>query len=181
MHYVFRRSMPRPGPFVSRYFHSNHVNLDIRNELNAAVKMAMKDRYLVASTTLRSVLSEVHSLDKAAGSKAPSSAVVRVLRKAFSRRMESATEFTKRSRPDLAAKESREAEIIAALLPPLLSGSEVDHALEEAMGGCTTDDANPRKVPGHVLKAFYTKVDKSNVDSNFVKRRAEALLNANRS
>ncbi|KAI6032796.1 GatB/YqeY domain-containing protein [Pisolithus orientalis] len=170
MHYVFRRSMPRPGPFVSRYFHSNHVNLDIRNELNAAVKMAMKDRYLVASTTLRSVLSEVHSLDKAAGSKAPSSAV-----------MESATEFTKRSRPDLAAKESREAEIIAALLPPLLSGSEVDHALEEAMGGCTTDDANPRKVPGHVLKAFYTKVDKSNVDSNFVKRRAEALLNANRS
>ncbi|KAI6098941.1 GatB/YqeY domain-containing protein [Pisolithus croceorrhizus] len=139
-----------------------------------------QDKDLVTSTTLRSVLSEVYNLDKATGSKAPSPAVVGVLRKAVSRRTESATEFTRCSRPDLAEKESREAEIIAAFLPPLLSETEVNCALEEAVGECVTDGVNPRQVLGRILKAFYSKVDKSIVDSGFVKRRAEALVNAHR-
>ncbi|KAI6044687.1 Yqey-like protein-domain-containing protein [Pisolithus marmoratus] len=179
MSYVFR-CWTRMGPFVPRHFHSSLVNLDVREKLNAAVKTAMKDRDLVTSTTLRSVLSEVYNLDKATGFKAPSSAVTGVLRKAVSRRTESATEFMKCSRPDLAAAESREAEIIAALLPPLLLETEVDCVLKEVIGECATEDANPRKVLGHVLKAFYSKVDKSNVNADVVKRRAEALLTAKR-
>lgn len=168
------------GPFVPRYFHSSLVKLDVREKLNAAVKMALKEKDLVTSTTLRSVLSEVYNLDKATGSKAPSPAVAGVLRKAVSRRTESATEFIRCSRPDLAAKESREAEIISALLPPLLSETEVNCALQEAVGQCVTDDVNPRQMLGRILKAFYSKIDKSNVDSDFVKRRAEALANAPR-
>ncbi|KAI6135787.1 GatB/YqeY domain-containing protein [Pisolithus croceorrhizus] len=142
--------------------------------------MAMKEKDLATSTTLRSVLSDVYNLDKATGSKAPSSAVVGILRKAVSRRTESATEFTRCNRPDLAAKESREAGIIAAFLPPLLSETEVNCALEEAVGQCVTDGVNRRQVIGRVLKAFYSKVDKSMVDSDFVKRRVEALVSAYR-
>ncbi|KAI6026365.1 GatB YqeY domain-containing protein [Pisolithus microcarpus] len=169
------------GPFVPRYFHSSLVKLDVREKINAAVKMALKEKDLVTSTTLRSVLSEVYNLDKATGLQGASPPqVAGVLRKAVSRRTESATEFIRCSRPDLAAKESREAEIISALLPPLLSETEVNCVLQEAVGQCVTDDVNPRQMLGRILKAFYSKIDKSNVDSDFVKRRAEALANAPR-
>lgn len=140
----------------------------------------MKNKDVVASTTLRSVLSEVYNLDKVSGSKTSSSAVVGVLRKAALRRMESAAEFTKGGRSDLAEKESREAEIISVFLPPLMSEAQIDHTLKEVLAECPQDSSShSRKTLGKVFKAFYSKVDKSNVDADLVKRRAEILLNTN--
>ncbi|KIJ67590.1 hypothetical protein HYDPIDRAFT_108449 [Hydnomerulius pinastri MD-312] len=148
---------------------------DIRERLTAGVKQAMKNKDQVASMTLRSVLSEVYNTDKSSGSKVSSSAIVGILRKAAHRRNESAAQFIKGERPDLAEKESHEAEIISAFLPPLLSEAEVDRILEEAIAECP-QDGNPKKVLGMVFKSFYSKVEKSDVDADIVKNRAEALL-----
>ncbi|KAL4080202.1 Yqey-like protein-domain-containing protein [Scleroderma yunnanense] len=155
---------------------------DIRERLTAGVKTAMKNRDTVASTTLRSVLSEVYNLDKSSGSKASSSTVVGVLRKAILRRRLSVAEFTKGGRTDLVEREAREAEIISAFVPPMMPEAQIDLALKEVLAEYPEDsNSNPCKSLGVVLKTFYSKVDKSNVDADLVKRRAEALLYANSS
>lgn len=88
---------------------------------------------------------------------------------------DSAGQFIKASRPDLAQKEQREADILSAFLPPLMSETDIDHVLNEVIAE-TTLDGEPRKILGQVYKSFYSKVDKSNVDTETVKRKAEALL-----
>lgn len=142
---------------------------------------------------IQSVLSEVYNLDKSSGSKVSSSVIVSVLRKAVLRRVrfclilsetlftslfqtESTSQFMKGERPDLAEKEAREAEIISAFLPPMLSEAEIDKVLKELASNCPRDD-NPKKALGLIFKSFYSKIDKANVDPDLVKSRAEALLN----
>jgi len=89
---------------------------------------------------------------------------------------ESASQFVKGERSDLAEKEAREAEIISAFLPPMVSQAEIDRVLREVASSCP-HDGSPRKALGLIFKSFYSKIDKANVDPNLVKSRAEALLN----
>lgn len=58
----------------------------------------------------------------------------------------------------------------------MLSEAEIDNALKEVVSS-HLQDGNPKKVLGSILKSFYSKVDKVNVDPDLVKRRVEALLN----
>ncbi|KAH7915228.1 GatB YqeY domain-containing protein [Hygrophoropsis aurantiaca] len=148
---------------------------DIRERLMSGVKTAMKNKDSVTSTTLRSALSEVYAADKTTASKATPSAIISILRKAAARRNDSAAQFIKASRPDLAEKERREADILSAFLPPLLSESDIDRVLKEVLVEQSIT-GDPRKALGMVFKSFYSKVDKSSVDTDIVKKRAEALL-----
>lgn len=151
------------------------IATDVRQQLLSGVKTAMKTKDSVTSTTIRSILSEVYAADKSAGSPVSSSAITAILRKAALRRRDSAIQFISASRPDLAQKEYREADILAAFLPPLMSDVDIDRILNEVIAE-TTLDGDSRKILGQVYKTFYSKVDKSNVDTNTVKRKAEALL-----
>lgn len=135
----------------------------------------MKTKDSITSTTIRSILSEIYAADKSAGSPVSSSAIIAILRRATLRRHDSAIQFVNASRPDLAQKEHREADILAAFLPPLMSEAEIDRVLNEVITE-TTLDGDSRKILGQVYKTFYSKVDKSTVDTNIVKRKAEALL-----
>ncbi|KAG1761992.1 GatB YqeY domain-containing protein [Suillus occidentalis] len=151
------------------------IAIDIRQQLLSGVKTAMKTKDPITSTTLRSILSEVYAADKSAGSPVSSSAITAILRRATLRRHDSAIQFVNASRPDLAQKEHREADILAAYLPPLMSETEIDRVLNEVITE-TTLDGDSRKILGQVYKTFYSKVEKSTVDTNIVKRKAEALL-----
>ncbi|KZT19711.1 GatB/YqeY domain-containing protein [Neolentinus lepideus HHB14362 ss-1] len=129
------------------------------------------------STTLRSVLAEIQAADKAAPQqKASSSSIVSIIRKATQKRNEAAEQFSQSNRPDLAEKEKKEVELLSSFLPALLSESEIDRFLKEVMDTEVDVGENPRKAAGKIYKAFYMKVDKSLVDPDLVKRRAEALL-----
>jgi uncharacterized protein YqeY len=91
--------------------------------------------------------------------------------------LDSAAQFSRASRPDLARKEQREADFLANFLPPLLPETEIDGILQEIIAEQVFQDhGNARKSIGKVLKAFYSRVDRAAVDPNLVKRRAEALL-----
>ncbi len=94
---------------------------------------------------------------------------------------DAATEFQNASRPDLADKEHQEAAILAAFLPPLLPEAEIDRVLQAVIASPEIADAiskgaPPQRALGQVFKAFYAHVDKANVDSELVRRRAQALL-----
>ena len=57
----------------------------------------------------------------------------------------------------------------------MLSESEIERALREAIAetGATPGD---KRILGQVFKAFYTRVDRSQVDPELVKKTASALL-----
>ena len=95
--------------------------------------------------------------------------------------LHSATQFNEASRPDLAGKERQEADFLARFLPPLLPEADIDSLLKEIITEqVTMTKGGPRKsiMIGKVFKTFYSRVDKSSVDPDLVKRRAEALLAA---
>jgi uncharacterized protein YqeY len=87
----------------------------------------------------------------------------------------SAAEFEKAARPELAEKERKEADILQTFAPPLLSESEIDRRLGEIISELEPASGDKRAL-GQIFKAFYTQVDKSTVDAELVKNRAQALL-----
>jgi len=60
-------------------------------------------------------------------------------------------------------------------LPPLLSADDIDVQLKAAMGNLPAG-TDPKKSLGTVFKEFYSKIDKSAVDSKLVKQRAQELV-----
>ncbi|KAF9007991.1 Yqey-like protein-domain-containing protein [Cyathus striatus] len=148
-----------------RKTYSTSIDADIRAHMLSEVKNAMKGKDTFTSTTLRSVLSEIYNADKAGDGKISSSAIVGILRKSIQRRSEASAMFMEASRPDLAEKEKRECELISKFLPSQLSE-------EESSSRIAT-----KKAFGLVSREFYSQVDKSLVDSEFVRRQAKTLLN----
>ena len=89
---------------------------------------------------------------------------------------DSAAQFIKATRYDLAEKEQREADVLSAFLPPLLGEAEIDRILQEILSENRPQGSDPRKALGQVFRAFYAKVDNSMVDPDLLKRRTERLL-----
>jgi len=144
--------------------------LDVRTQLATAVKQAMKARDTQRSTTLRSVLAEVYTADKASNEQVNSSAIITILKKAADRRTDAAAQYTAAARPELAEKEVVEANILAEFLPPPLSEAEVDTVLRKIL----FEDGETHL--GKVFKSFYAVMDKSRVDSETVYKRINVLL-----
>ena len=91
--------------------------------------------------------------------------------------LDSAAQFNQASRPDLAGKEQQEADLLARFLPPLLPETEIDGILQKIIAEqASQGQSSPHKSIGKLFKAFYSRVDRSAVDPDLVKRRAEALL-----
>ncbi|KAK1229176.1 hypothetical protein PQX77_007748 [Marasmius sp. AFHP31] len=155
-------------------------NDEVRQLLTSRIKDAMKSRNQLASTTLRSILSEVNNADKTSNAPIPSSAIVAIIRKAHLRRTESASVFDTNSRPDLAEKELKEAAILDEFLPALLTSEQIDNHVNEILATIAPEERSPKAV-GRIFKTFYSKVDRSTVDSELVKSRVNAILSAHTS
>lgn len=159
-------------------FSAIRTPLDLRARLLEELKNSLKARDSLASNTIRSVLSEVYSADKISnGNKVDSSAIASLIRKACARRLDSADQFNRASRADLAAKERQEAYFLSRFLPPLLPEAEIDRILKMVISEQLSEtQVDPRKSIGKIFKTFYAQVSRASVDPDLVRRRAEALL-----
>jgi len=182
-----RRTQPLSSIHVSstrRHFHGSTAVLDesqpVRTRLTAELKNTMKAKDRFSSNVLRSVLAEIYAADKASTGKADNTAVVSILRKALTRRTDSAAEFRTASRADLAEVETREAKFLSSFLPPSLSETEIDAILSDCVQSIPNFEPSPRAM-GPLMKAFYSRVDRSTVDGALVKNRAEHIINSQRS
>ena len=95
---------------------------------------------------------------------------VRLLQKLVKQRQDSAAIFTEQQRPDLAAPELAEAEIIAQFLPEMLSESEVEQYVVETiktLGAESMKDMG--KVMGFLSKELEGKTDGKTI-STLVKK-----------
>jgi len=71
--------------------------------------------------------------------------------------------------------EQEEALLLSKFLPQQLSTSEIDTQLIAIMDALPKD-LDSRKSIGMIFKEFYSKVDKSSIDANLVKRRTQDLM-----
>jgi uncharacterized protein len=104
----------------------------LRDEINAALKNAMKARDQRRVTTLRLVNSAIQNAEIAAGPGKPALAddeLFAILQKMIKQRQESADIYEKGGRPDLAKQEREEIEIIAGYMPKQMSDVEAGAAI----------------------------------------------------
>jgi uncharacterized protein YqeY len=130
----------------------------LRDDINNAVKEAMKAKNERALSTLRMVNSTLKNADiEARGSGKPAlgdADVLPILQKMIKQRQESVELYQKGGRADLVAQEQEEIAIISAYLPKQMSDEEMKAAIAAAV---TETGASGMKDMGKVIGVLRTK------------------------
>ena len=137
----------------------------VKADLTAAMRAGERDRV----GALRLVLSELQKAEKAGDGDE-----LTVLRRERKRRVEAAQAFRDGDRPELAAAEDSEAELIAGYLPAELGDDELRAIVARAV---TASGATTPKEMGLVMKAAMPEVD-GRADGKRVSAMAKELLSA---
>jgi uncharacterized protein YqeY len=136
----------------------------MREAVNEALKSAMKSRDAARVSALRMITAAFKDRDIIARGQGATSAsseeLTAALAKMVRQREESATAFDAGGRPELAAKERAEIEVIRSFMPQQMSDEEVQAAVGAAIG--ETGAASVRdmgKVMAHLKDRYAGKLD----------------------
>jgi uncharacterized protein YqeY len=136
----------------------------LRDEINAALKEAMKNQHQRRVSTLRLVNAAIKNAEieaRGQGKEAPGEAeLMALLQKMIKQRQESIELYEKGKRTELAAQEREEIEIISSYLPKQMSEAEIRTAIEAAIaatGAASIKDMG--KVIGALKAAHAGKMD----------------------
>ena len=99
--------------------------MTLKERIASDLKEAMKAKEQLRVDTLRSALSAFSYKKIEAGRELEESDQVEVVRKLVKQRTDSIAEYEKGNRPELAAKEAQERDILAALLPALKGPDDI--------------------------------------------------------
>jgi hypothetical protein len=146
--------------------------MPVKQDLDAALKEAMKAKDSVAMDSVRAVKSAVKLAEIEAGRPFEDADVQSLVQKAIKQRRDSSTQFTEGGRPDLAEKEEAQIRVLERFLPKQLSEAEVSALVEEAV---TQTGAAGAKDMGKVMGALMPKV-KGRADGGLVNRLVKARL-----
>lgn len=128
--------------------------MSVKDHLSGDLKEAMKARDQVKVDALRAVLSAFSYRKIEAGKELSDDDQLEVIRKQVKQRDDSIEQFSKGGRTELAAKETREREILAAYLPQQKGPDEVRAIVREALATLPAGTANQ----GAVMKAVMPKL-----------------------
>jgi uncharacterized protein YqeY len=145
----------------------------LKDRIAADLKAAMKSRDQLRLSTLRSALSGFTYKRSEAGQDLSERDELDVVGRLVKQRVDSATEFDKAGRTDLADKERAEREILLAYLPAQKSPEEIRTAVRAAIAGLPEDS---RSV-GSVMKAVLPGL-RGEADGNTVRQIVGEELNA---
>ena len=146
--------------------------MNLQDTIMTALKAAMKSKDTLALTALRSVKSAILLAQTKSGSDGSMSEAdeVKLLQKLVKQRLDSAEIFTQQNRPDLAAPEMAEAEIISQFLPEMLSEAAVEKAVVTAIEKLGAEGMKDMgKVMGYLSKELSGKTDGKTI-STLVKK-----------
>ena len=146
--------------------------MSLQDTIMTALKAAMKSKDTLALTALRSVKSAILLAQTKSGSDCSMSEAdeVKLLQKLVKQRLDSAEIFTQQNRPDLAAPEMAEAEIISQFLPEMLSEAAVEKAVVTAIEKLGAEGMKDMgKVMGYLSKKLSGKTDGKTI-STLVKK-----------
>jgi uncharacterized protein YqeY len=134
---------------------------DLKDRLHADVITSMKAGDRLKLTTVRNVLGEISTREKAG--KTPvdldDAQVTALLQKEAAKRRETAKIYTDAGAPERAAAEIAEAEVIEAYLPKPLTAAEVEAIIDDALAALTADGLEPTmRQMGAVMKPVTSRV-----------------------
>lgn len=145
--------------------------MSLKEQISADMKEAMKARDQVRLDTLRSVVSAFNYRRIEAGADLSDEDQLAVVQRLVKQREDSIAQFSKAGRTELAAKETREREILQHYLPAQKSADEVRAVVRTALAGLPAEGRNQ----GALMKAVMPQL-KGLADGNLVRRIAAEEL-----
>lgn len=127
----------------------------VKARLQADLKAAMKARDEVALSTIRMVRAAIMNAE-VAGDEAvelTDEQAIAVLQSEAKKRAESAAVYEENDRPESAAKERAELEVIERYLPAAMSDDELAAIVDEEVAAAAANGAEGGKAMGMVIKA----------------------------
>ncbi len=116
--------------------------MSLKDRITTELKVAMKARDQVRLDTLRSALSAFSYKKIEAGRELDDADQVDVVRKLVKQRTDSIVEYERGNRPELAAKEATERDILSALLPAQKSADDIRPVVQAALAALPPQGRN---------------------------------------
>lgn len=135
---------------------------ELADQIQADMVAAMKSHDDLTRSTLRMVIAAIKN-EQVAGKQArelSEADVVAVLNREVAKRRDSAEAYTTGNRPELAAKELTEIEVLQRYLPAALTEAELEEIVSQALAAITEDlgERPGMKQMGIAMKAVGAKV-----------------------
>jgi uncharacterized protein len=121
----------------------------LTEQIRADLTESMKARTAERTSTLRMLQSAMKYEQIESGHELSDDEALVVIRKSVKQRLDSIEQYTKGNRPELAAKEQSELEILKTYMPPELSDAELESGLREIVAAT---GAQSKKDLGRVMK-----------------------------
>ncbi len=134
--------------------------MGLLTQIEQDMKQALKAKETLKLETLKTVKSDIMYEKAKTGEEVPEEKVLEIVTRAAKRRKESATEFTKGGREELAEKEIQELAIIETYLPAQMSDEEIAAVIDKTisdMGATGKQDFG--KVMGPIMAQLKGKAD----------------------
>ncbi len=153
------------------------IIMNLFDQVSEDIKKAMLARDTVALEALRGIKKEFLEAKTAKGSDGtlPDDKAMAILAKMIKQRKESADIYTQQNRPELAAEENAQAEVIARYMPKALSDQELTDVLRDIIARVgATSPKEMGKVMGVASKELAGRAD-----GRVISARVRELLAAN--
>ena len=121
----------------------------LTEQIRADLTESMKARTAERTSTLRMLQAAIKNEQISVGHELSDEEALVVIRKGVKQRLDSVEQYTKGNRPELAAKEAAEIDILKTYLPPELSDADLEAGLREIVA---STGAQSKKDMGKVIK-----------------------------
>lgn len=148
--------------------------MSLEQRLSALIAAAMKARETTRLATFRMLKTALTNKSIEKGRALDEAEELQVVASLVKQRRDSIEQFTTGNRPDLAAREQAEIEVLETLLPPAASADDIAAAVEQAVAD--TGAAGPKDM-GKVMKAAMAALAGRSVDGKKVNEAVRARLN----
>ena len=149
--------------------------MSLKQQVISDLTASMKAQDAPRTSTLRMVKAAVMNREIEKGGELDDDELAKLLRSMVKQRKDSVEQFEKAARPELAAKEQAEIQVIEAYLPQAASQDEIDQAVAAAIA---ETGAASLKDMGKVMKAAQAALAGKNADGRAVSETVKAKLGA---
>lgn len=149
--------------------------MSLKQQIISDLTASMKAQDSARTSTLRMVKAGIVNREIEKGGELDDDELAKLLRSMVKQRKDSVEQFEKGGRPELAAKEQAEIEVIEGYLPQGASAEEIEQAVSAAI---TETGAASMKDMGKVMKAAQAALAGKNADGRTVSEIVKAKLGA---
>ena len=149
--------------------------MSLKQQIISDLTASMKAQDSARTSTLRMVKAGIVNREIEKGGELDDEEMAKLLRSMVKQRKDSVEQFEKAARPELAAKEQAEIEVIETYLPQAASPDEIEQAVSAAI---TETGAASMKDMGKVMKAAQAALAGKNADGRTISETVKAKLGA---